>query len=310
MKIPLTFDLPSPLAVVCHDAGAANVIFAWLRRLATAGASDTSQWRLLLDGPARQLWRANPVVGVMEALNLAAALDGARVLLSGTGWASELEHCARISARNQQIHSVAVIDHWSNYAMRFERCGQVALPDELWVTDQYAANEARRCFPATPVRQHPNLYLQEAVNAIRPLQERDDGLLYLLEPIRANWAEKGGGEFQVLDYFVANMRSVTGNAAFTFRLRPHPSDPPGKYDSWILRHLELGARLDDSQLLSDAISRARWVVGAESFAMVVALTAGRTVLSTLPPWAHRCRLPHSEIIHLRDYLPNAEDSAK
>jgi flagellin len=49
-----------------------------------------------------------------------------------------------------------------------------------------------------------------------------------------------------------------------------------------------------------AIANAKWVVGAETFAMVVADAAGRSTYSSLPPWAHRCSLPQTAIKHLRD----------
>jgi hypothetical protein len=52
--------------------------------------------------------------------------------------------------------------------------------------------------------------------------------------------------------------------------------------------------------LNQAIANAKWVVGAETFAMVVAAAAGRQTYSSLPPWAHRCSLPQSAIKHLRD----------
>lgn len=289
-------DFSKPVAVVCNDAGAANIIQAWI------AAHPSQRWRPFMVGPAAKSW-ASLNLNIQNHANLELALNGATVLLSGTGWASDVEHDARKLAKARGIHSIAVLDHWVNYPMRFERNGQTVLPDQIVVTDPYAAAEARRCFPARPIVQWPNDYLQESVKKIRPLQPNDDGILYLLEPIRADWAGARGGEFEALDFFVDNLQYLPNLSSFTLRLRPHPSDPPGKYDQWIAQHADLHVQLDDADSLSEAIGRARWVVGAETFAMVVALTAGRQVVSTLPPWAHRCRLPHEGIIHLRDLLP-------
>ena len=86
------------------------------------------------------------------------------------------------------------------------------------------------------------------------------------------------------------------------RLRAHPSDILGKYDHWIALNSGLGVCIDESSTLSGAISNAKWVVGAETFGMVVALGAGRTVISSLPSYAHNCRLPHHGILHLKDML--------
>ena len=41
-----------PLAVVCHDAGSANVIIAWLN-------SYKGDFRVCMEGPARKIWKKN-----------------------------------------------------------------------------------------------------------------------------------------------------------------------------------------------------------------------------------------------------------
>ena len=58
----------------------------------------------------------------------------------------------------------------------------------------------------------------------------------------------------------------------------------------------------DKGSLSDALSRAKWVAGCQTYAMTLALKAGRIVFGTLPPWAPVCVLPHEGIIHLKDMV--------
>ncbi len=300
MRVSRLPELPQPLAVVCHDAGGANLIFAWLHALAAVDVALAPKCRVLLRGPAERLWAQRPLPQVHICGSIIEVLDGARALLSGTGWASSLEHDARIAAKARSIHSQAVLDHWVNYRERFVRNGEMVLPNAILVADEYAEAEANRCFPGVPISRCANIYLQEVVQSIASLNEEVLDVLYVLEPIRANWAGEQGGEFEALDYFADKMRALVGNSPCRLRLRPHPSEPPGKYDSWIERHGHLKAGLDGSSTLAEAISHARWVVGAETFAMVAALAAGRVVVSTLPPWAHRCRIPYPQIIHLRE----------
>ncbi len=123
-----------------------------------------------------------------------------------------------------------------------------------------------------------------------------------MEPLRNNWGREREGEFQALDYFAQKIDKIVKNKTFKITLRPHPSDPNGKYTDWINFNSHLGVSLDESGSLIDAIANAKWVVGAETFAMVVAHCAGRLTYSSLPPWAHRCRLPHDGILHLRDIV--------
>ncbi|MCW5635298.1 MAG: hypothetical protein KIT17_18320 [Rubrivivax sp.] len=293
-------DLRSPLAVVCHDAGACNVILPWLRR------PDLSL-RPVMGGPAEKLFRTRfgGAADVPSDAALAAALRGAAMLLSGTGWAGDLEHRARRLARERGVFSVAVIDHWVNYAMRFERDGETVWPDEFWVTDDDALTIARRTFPGRVVRCVDNAYLRAEAAAVPRLPVRGEGggppaVLYVLEPMRSDWGRGTPGEFQALDHFVRERMAAGVPAGAPLRLRPHPSDPPGKYDAWIAaqRRAGLDVALDRHASLSQAIGASAWVAGCESFALVVALRAGRRVISTLPPWAPPCRLPQAGIVRL------------
>lgn len=278
-------DLAQPFAVVAHDAGAANLIVAWL--------DPSNPPKAVMQGPAERSWRARmgnaPLCETIEE-----ALDGVEWLLTGTGWASDLEHDARLVAAIRGIRSVAVIDHWVNYHSRFERAGCRQLPDEIWVTDQEALRIAQSTFDR-PIRQQPNSYLTEEVARIDPPHD-PWAALYVLEPARDDWGRGVPGEFQALDWFMSHRSRLGMTLDDPVRLRPHPSDPDGKYDDWLQRNPR--AVLDDSSTLNAAIARAGIVVGAETHAMVVALAAGRRVICALPPWAPPCRLPHSDIERL------------
>ena len=83
------------------------------------------------------------------------------------------------------------------------------------------------------------------------------------------------------------------------KLRPHPSDPPNKYERYLANGGSYKIVIDNGDL-GDAISGAKWVAGCQSFTLILALKAKRTVFCTLPPWAPVCRLPHSGIIHIKD----------
>ncbi len=285
------FDTPDKTAIVAHDAGAANIIIAWI------DAGLLPQERVYLEGPAATLWDSRARRSRLPSLD--AAFEGAQALITGTGWGSDLEHAARRIARKRELRSIAVLDHWVNYAVRFERAGETLLPDEIWVTDEYAEAMARDVFPGLPLHRAPNTYLSAEVGRItEPRDGRE--LLYILEPARSDWGRDKLGEFQALDFFVERLGELKLPGETRLRLRPHPSDPAGKYDEWIARHNHLDIEMAASEPLSDAISRASTVVGCNSFALVVALAAGRRVVCTLPPWAPACYLPHRGLIQLKD----------
>ena len=296
--------LKSPTALVCHDAGAANLVFAWLRDWAHRGLLDQHEFRLVLQGPAQVAWQAQALALPHMQLHteLHTALAGAQCVLTGTGWASHLEHDARKLASLLHIPSIAVIDHWVNYQPRFERAGEVVLPHTLWVSDPYAAALATQLFKDISVIELPNVYLQDMVKEIPPVQTDCRNVLYVLEPIRNDWGRGVEGEFQALDFFAQHLVHVLGTQPVHISLRPHPSDAPGKYDVWIQAHAHLNVSLDTHPSLNQAIAQAKWVVGAETFAMVVADAAGRQTYSSLPPWAQACKLPQTSIKYLRDLV--------
>ncbi len=296
-------DLRLPLAVVAHDAGAANLILGWIRDL------PATQLRLCASGPAARLFAA--ALPHHARLPVATVLDGAAQLLSGTsGPQASLEHAARRLARSRGVPSVGVIDHWVNYAPRFMRDGETILPDEIWVADTHALALARRTFPGGVVRELPNRYLDDIVAEARTASQAHAGVthvLYVLEPMHSDWGRGGSaGEFQALDFFCEHTGRLGLPADTLIRLRPHPSDAPGKFDAWLSRQGDPRLSLDPTGTLAAAIGWADWVVGCESFALVAGLAAGRRVASTLPPWAPTCRLPQPEVIHLRNLAPQPE----
>ena len=131
--------------------------------------------------------------------SLSAVVDTSSVVITGTGWSSDLEHQARQLAFRRNIPSVAVLDHWVNYRERFRRNGTSQLPGELWVSDAEAATLASLLFPNVPVKQLPNIWLEglrTKVDSIRRIQKRSlqpscpaKRLIYFLEPIRVLWNE-------------------------------------------------------------------------------------------------------------------------
>lgn len=301
--IPLPTALQSPVAVVCHDAGAAHLVLAWLRHWCEAGLLAHHSFKFVLHGPAEKAWLHHPLPLINAQISKSLdALEGCHSVLTGTGWGSRLEHQARQTAQALGIPSIAVVDHWINYGMRFERDGVLVLPSQLWVADAHAARLAKTMFDGVPVLELPNMYLQQLVQHIPPVSADCRNLLYVLEPVRNDWGRGVQGEFQALDFFVQYLAQVVGYRPVHITLRPHPSDPADKYSAWIQAQGSLEISLDQQMDLNQSIAQARWVVGVESFALVVAAAADRETFSALPPWAHRCRLPIPSLVHLQDLV--------
>jgi len=292
-------DLPSPVAICCHDAGGANLVAAWI-----AGAA-TQDFRICIDGPARAVF-SNAVPGRITG-TLAAALDGAQCLLSGSGWASDLEHRARVEAKNRGMPVLAVLDHWVNYRMRFIRGDVESLPDVLVVTDHEAAELAAATFgTACRIVMWDNQYLQGEVARVRGYPRRVRAanagrLLIVLEPVRHDWSAGAAdaAEFRALDFLLKNLVAIFPDPGeVEIRLRPHPSEPAAKYMPWLRRQERFRLELSESRSLAEDIAWADVAAGLQSYALVVALECGRRAVSYLPSGAPPCSLRHAGLEHL------------
>lgn len=291
----MLFNPSLKYGVVCHDAGAANIILSWLK------GTNQKNFKALVCGPAEKLWQEYfPDVETYQ--NIEDVLEGSVTLITGTGWGSDLEHNARRLAKQKNIHTVAVIDHWVNYAERFTFNDESIMPNEYWVSDSYAEAEAKKHFEWNRIKLIENYYLRSQLEMISLVQlSKIPECLYILEPIRDDWGRKGQGEFQALDYFIKNKSKIGITKDCILKLRPHPSEPKDKYYDWVENNqIHMSIIIDDSLALADSIGRASWVVGCESYALTISIAANKLVYSTLPPWGNKCRLPHKELVLIKD----------
>ena len=292
----LTKDSEQILAIVCHDAGAANQIISWVKN-----QTAFSNFKSFFVGPSEQLWNS-AFPDIQLCTSLEETLSRATTLLSGTGWASNIEHEARKMARIRNIESISLLDHWVNYRERFSRNGEEVLPHEIWVVDEIALQIASKEFPTVKIKRITDFFTRDFVESVVPIQNvRANNLLYLLEPIRDHWGKSEPGEFQALSYFMGAIPSLNFPDDLSISLRCHPSEQPEKYQHYISEQSTFPIVMDSGNL-ADAVSTSKWVAGCSTFAMTLALQSGRTVYSTLPPWAPPLTLPFREIIEIRNLV--------
>ena len=283
------------IAVVAHDAGAANHIKSWVQ----TGYIDAGKVNLYVTGPAEKIF--SNIVTKAKCNNLTDTLFGVSLLISGTGVPTSFEHDARVLASKNKIKTVAVIDHWTNYNARFSRAGCEVLPDEIWVVDEYALVLAKIAFPTLNIYLHRNDYIELQVQEINLCRkhESSQNVLFLMEPVPEKWCGSDlPGEIQALDYLVSNLNKLGLGEDIVIAIKPHPADQIGKYNYLLARYKHLQLHIEDNLTLSQLIAWADLVVGCQTYALVVAAKAGKKVISSIPPCGPKCVLPQKEIIHL------------
>lgn len=297
----MTVELASPVAIVAHDAGGAEMLSSYVARRRVP-------CRLVLDGPALKIFERK--LGSVSLTPLAEAIASCSSLLCGTSWESELEWQAIAAAHAAGKPAIAFLDHWVNYRRRFVRGGVVHLPDAIWVGDDAAETLAREIFPETSVQRVSNPYFEDIRDELAKLEPAPEaaagrGLraLFLCTPVKEHEEKRGYTEFDALRYFFSS-RAALGRPLTSLVIRPHPSEEPDKYRQ-IAAEFGSGVRVGGDKPLLQEIAESDVVAGCGSMAMVVALVAGRRVISAVPPGGRASSLPQPEIESLQDLSEQA-----
>jgi len=288
--------------LVAHDAGGAEILAHYVQQ-----QLSPENCLFVIDGPAKKVFQR--ILGEVSCCSLQQGLAQADWCLCGTSWQSDLEWQAVKQAKLLGKRVVSFIDHWVNYQQRFIRKGELMLPDELWVGDQYAEEIARKIFLGTSICLVDNPYLKSIAQEIKQYKKEcthvdgvETTLLFLSENISGHAKLKYGDahyfgytEFEAIEFLLSNLELLDSQIK-TVLIRPHPSDYPDKYADILKRYPDKVRMSQGETLLSDILS-ANWVAGCQSMALVAALLAEKIVFSCIP-LPRKCCLPYPEIISL------------
>jgi hypothetical protein len=291
------------LLVACHDAGGAEVVSSWLRC-----RSDDPPAVCLLEGPARAIFarKLGPELRLAETLP---PLGDFELVLCGSSSQATLERRVVRAARAAGVRSAVWLDHWVGYLPRFVLDGELVLPDEVWVSDEHAARLAAEALPGAQILQRGNPYLDDLTAQVRALDsrraagERGERILYLTQPTTAGaLAATGdplGWGYEERGALRGYLERLAKAPPAAVRIRLHPAESAEKYAGVIEPFTDrLALELTHGTSLAEDCAWADTVAGTDTMAMVVALAAGRRVVSVIPPGGKPLSLPFEEIERL------------
>jgi hypothetical protein len=281
--------------IASHDAGGAEIVSSWARM--TGGAEY-----FCVAGPALKIFSAKIPGFVNQPIELIdEILSKVDEVLTGTSGKNDFERIIHRKAKALGIKTIAFLDHWVNYEMRFQLNGSIVLPDEIWVGDKYAYEIAEKIFPKEMLKLFENPYLAEiaqkvaALDSMKVADAQKIKVLYVCEPIFSHY---GYNEFLALEQYLQYLMQNEKNH-FEIRVRLHPSEPTSKYNALIANYIQ-NFDIYESKV-ADIISDcqwADWVVGCETMAMVIALKLDKKVFSNIPKGGKPCSLPFPNIVNL------------
>ncbi len=296
------------ICVCSHDAGGAEILASYV-------AKYELNCNFVLAGPAIDIFIKK--LGNIHLMDLNEGIQKSDELICSTSWQSNLEWDAIGVARQYSKKVITFLDHWGHYEDRFIRNGEKRLPDEIWVGDLEAKSLAIKCFPKIPIKLVANPYFDEIrreilarkveLSIFSSIPKHGLSILFISEPL-ADHGLKGFGdtlywgytEDQALHYFHQH-RYVLGAVIHQVVVRPHPSEVIEKY-SWVKEVFGEQYFISNGKSLIDDIIECDIVVGFQSMAMMVALLAGRRVISCIPPGGISCCLPHQEIESMQELI--------
>ena len=287
--------------VVSQDAGGAEIVSSWVRQ------NSENDYNFLLDGPAKKIFQKklgdiqnNANAGFKQLVEI---VD---FVLTGTSDSSDLEKEAILQAKKHSTDSAAFLDYWYGFRKRFEINGQLTLPDEIWVGDNYAYDLAKQELPEAVVVLKNNPYLDDILKEKQVLEKRKKlrneilHILYLCQPYKQEIRNEKGEQKIITDnlalhyFFEILTRNIPIQAEV--RLRLHPLESSGKYRELIsLFSKEIKISESSGRRLAEDLVWSDVAVGMHAQALAVAVSFGKKVYHCIPNGGHQCVLPHKEI---------------
>lgn len=225
------------------------------------------------------------------------------IIITGTSANDFFEKLIWETAKAADIFSVAIIDQWMNYGIRFSKYTMkdnpkiedsfdfTYIPNEIWVMDEdvkkiYVNNGLAE--NAIKVTGQP--YFQYVKLFFRPNNNEVKKVLFISEPLKETYGsdqkvkqKKGYTEYEIISNVIETFRELNNDSKIFISVRLHPKDSVNKYDNLfsILKSKDkkIEFSYDDEPDNIKSILSSDLVVGMTSMMLLEAILLGKPILS-------------------------------
>ena len=196
-EMPDFIQKAKSIGIVANDAGGARQI-GWLTRILECNIT------YFATGPAISiLGQALPGARLKNSLEEILHED---LLITGSGWMTQIEQQAIEIANIQGLNYITVIDHWLNYQDRFAR-SNLSIPIRIGTTNDLAFELAEFTFTNSQIVKLPDLELAYYRQFLSKNTQKKSHVLVILEPNSkfssgAEYLIDSGREFEVINFAV------------------------------------------------------------------------------------------------------------
>ena len=198
-----------------------------------------------------------------------------------------------MAARNHNIPSVAIIEHWALYLERFSiiRNGDIVkancfLPDHIWVNDKTAVNEAILAgLPAERLKSMGQPHLEQLYLTYKKQQRatvsQNRNIVFISERIKED-LPSGSSLYLGFDEFVViNMLLKVMNSKWErLQIKLHPQENPDKYNALLEKHQNL-AIIQHCEIPTLIMNSGK-IVGMLSMLLIEAALYRNDIISVTP----------------------------
>jgi hypothetical protein len=199
------------------------------------------------------------------------------------------------SAKHQQLHVISFVDHWINFALRFEGLREAEYPDEIWVVDENAKKLAlEEGLPEHKLVVSGNPYHTYLKNYWRPHYKNKEylnkvgididrkHLLFAPDPLSLRLGKAGTGftEMEALETLLDIIPSLPEPPVLLIKL--HPLQPMEAIKRILESHKGRDVILLDKVDIPELIHSVDVVIGFYSNILLDAIAIGKEVIRYFP----------------------------
>lgn len=205
-------------------------------------------------------------------------------------------------AKKMGVKTLAFIDQWQNYSLRFSgvdaRDRLKYLPDHINCINEIGRREMiREGFPEDRLIAFGHPYLSDILERYAALDadavvsaleiassdiRREETLIFVSEPLLENFGNsRGYNQYDVLDYFLKNVLLLQKRTRVIIKL--HPKDDLDKFRNVLEKYREIDIHIVQNRLSSlECLTLSDRIFGMTSIMLIEAFLLGKVVVSLQP----------------------------
>lgn len=219
--------------------------------------------------------------------------DEPSIILYGTGWQVDFSYTVKSICLNNNIKSIALIDHWSNYKERFS---ENSLPDLILVMDDLANKMAIKEFTdKVNIIQIKNYFFESVISDFHSIKNKIfDSIVFISEPTVVNKIDLDAYEYTLVENLLLFFDDII--------IRLHPSENEDKYDAIISKFPKVNVKIINpyEEDLLITLTKSKLTIGLGSMALYISYLLNINTISCVLNSKIKPSIPIPEQYILKD----------